>query len=58
MSRSTSMGVYGAPIGVYPGYYYGPPAGVYFGTGSPSALGSELESDYGRIGAGLAQLAS
>ena len=26
-------GVYGAPIGIYPGYYYGPPAGVYFGAG-------------------------
>ena len=26
-------GVYGGPVVVYPGYYYGPPAGVYFGTG-------------------------
>lgn len=25
--------VYGAPIGIFPGYYYGPPAGVYFGAG-------------------------
>ena len=33
-------GVYGGPVVVYPGYYYGPPAGVYFGTGL--AIGSEL----------------
>ncbi|MHB1672937.1 MAG: DUF3300 domain-containing protein [Acidobacteriaceae bacterium] len=26
-------GVYGTPIGIYPGYYYGSPAGVYFGAG-------------------------
>jgi uncharacterized membrane protein YgcG len=32
-------GVYGTPIGVYPGYYYGPPAGVYFGTGLAIGFG-------------------
>lgn len=32
-------GVYGAPLGVYPGYYYGPPAGVYFGTGLAIGFG-------------------
>jgi hypothetical protein len=32
-------GVYGAPIGVWPGYYYGPPAGVYFGTGLAIGFG-------------------
>ncbi len=31
--------VYGAPIGVYPGYYYGPPAGVYFGSGIGFGVG-------------------
>lgn len=31
--------VYGAPIGMYPGYYYGPPAGVYFGTGIGFGVG-------------------
>jgi uncharacterized membrane protein YgcG len=32
-------GVYGAPIGVFPGYYYGPPAGVYFGSGLAIGFG-------------------
>jgi hypothetical protein len=32
-------GVYGAPVGVFPGYYYGPPAGVYFGTGLAIGFG-------------------
>lgn len=32
-------GVYGAPIVVYPGYYYGPPAGVYFGSGLAIGFG-------------------
>ncbi|MGO8719495.1 MAG: DUF3300 domain-containing protein [Acidobacteriaceae bacterium] len=32
-------GVYGTPIGVYPGYYYGPPAGVYFGSGLAIGFG-------------------
>jgi uncharacterized membrane protein YgcG len=32
-------GVYGAPVGVYPGYYYGPPAGVYFGAGLAIGFG-------------------
>ena len=32
-------GVYGAPIGIYPGYYYGPPAGVYFGSGLAIGFG-------------------
>ena len=32
-------GVYGAPVGVYPGYYYGPPAGVYIGTGLAIGFG-------------------
>ncbi len=32
-------GVYGAPVGVYPGYYYGPPAGVYFGSGLAIGFG-------------------
>lgn len=31
--------VYGAPIGVFPGYYYGPPAGVYFGSGLAIGFG-------------------
>ncbi len=31
--------VYGAPIGIFPGYYYGPPAGVYFGTGLAIGFG-------------------
>ena len=32
-------GVYGGPVVVYPGYYYGPPAGVYFGTGLAIGFG-------------------
>ncbi|HZC44783.1 MAG TPA: DUF3300 domain-containing protein, partial [Acidobacteriaceae bacterium] len=32
-------GVYGAPVGVFPGYYYGPPAGVYFGSGLAIGFG-------------------
>ena len=32
-------GVYGAPFGVFPGYYYGPPVGVYFGTGLAIGFG-------------------
>jgi hypothetical protein len=31
--------VYGAPIGVFPGYYYGPSAGVYFGSGLAIGFG-------------------
>jgi Protein of unknown function (DUF3300) len=32
-------GVYGAPFGMWPGYYYGPPAGVYFGSGLAIGFG-------------------
>lgn len=32
-------GVYGAPVGMFPGYYYGPPAGVYFGSGLAVGFG-------------------
>jgi hypothetical protein len=32
-------GVYGAPFGVFPGYYYGPPVGVYFGAGLAIGFG-------------------
>jgi uncharacterized membrane protein YgcG len=32
-------GVYGGPVVVYPGYYYGPPAGVYIGTGLAIGFG-------------------
>lgn len=32
-------GVYGTPIGVFPGYYYGPPTGVYFGSGLAIGFG-------------------
>lgn len=32
-------GVYGAPIGAWPGYYYGPSAGVYFGSGLAIGFG-------------------
>lgn len=31
--------VYGAPFGYFPGYYYGPAAGVYFGTGLAIGFG-------------------
>lgn len=31
--------VYGAPIGVYPGYYYAPAPGVYFGAGMALGFG-------------------
>jgi len=31
--------VYGSPVAAFPGYYYGPPAGVYFGSGLAIGFG-------------------
>ena len=45
-------GVYGGPVVVYPGYYYGPPAGVYFGTGLAIGFGIGIGIGIGHTGAG------
>jgi len=38
--------VYGAPVAVFPGYYYGPPAGVYFGAGLAIGFGIGIGIGY------------
>lgn len=38
--------VYGAPFGVWPGYYYGPPPGVYIGAGLAIGFGIGIGIGY------------
>jgi hypothetical protein len=44
--------VYGAPLAIYPGFYYPPPPGVVLGAGLAIGCGIELELAYSRTADG------